>query len=168
MVNAACRVKRSVRLYVLTAGLVRSVDVLCSSVQDSTLSVRVSAVSALANLADAWQQQQHQQLNVQLLPSLTKMAAGMLSLEAYLNCIDCQETSLLPTSQRHHTQTAHTVPDDDLFASACFFLAMHLPYITCRISRRTSCHITCHLTCHIESFCQCCPVHDTCHVTHAM
>lgn len=97
--DAAWGLKRSVWAYVLTAGLEKSVDVLCSSVQDSTLSVRVSAVSALANLADALQQQQHQQLAVQLMPSLTKMAAGMLAVEAYLNCIDCQEHSLLPTSQ---------------------------------------------------------------------
>lgn len=59
------------------AELKKSVDVLCSAVDDSTLSVRVSAASALANLAEALQQQQ-QQLSMQLMPSLSKLAAGML------------------------------------------------------------------------------------------
>lgn len=107
MFDAAWGLKRSVMCYVLITGLVKSVDVLCSSAQDSTLSVRVSAVSALANLADAWQQQQHQQLNAQLLPSLTKMAAGMPPISTYWNCVDCQESSWLPISQLISLPTAH-------------------------------------------------------------
>ena len=142
MFDAAWGMKRSVRCYVLTTGLVKSVDVLCSSAQDSTLSVRMSAVSALANLAGAWQQQQHQQLNAQLLPSLTKMAAGMPPTSMYWNCVDCQESSWLPISQLISFPNRPSVPDDHLSASACFFLAMHLPFITCHVP----CHYTCHMT----------------------
>lgn len=61
----------------MTAELETSVDVLCLAVHDSALSVRVSAASALANLAEALQQQQ-QQPNMQLMPSLTKLASGVL------------------------------------------------------------------------------------------
>ena len=61
----------------MAAELKTTVDILCSAVHDSFLSVRVSAASALANLAEALQQQQ-QQLSMQLMPSLTKLAEGVL------------------------------------------------------------------------------------------
>ena len=60
----------------MSAELQQSTSVLCSAVQDPMLSVRVSAASALANLADIFQQQQRQQQNPQLMPCLSKLAAG--------------------------------------------------------------------------------------------
>lgn len=71
---------------VCSAELMKSTDVLCSAVQDSSLSVRVSAASALANLADALQQQQ-QELDMYLMPSLKKLAAGMLPTSTQPRCI---------------------------------------------------------------------------------
>ena len=67
----------------------KSIDVLCTAVQDSTLSVRVSAASAFANLAHALQQQQ-QELNMQLMPSLTNLAAGILPTSSPRKCIQLQ------------------------------------------------------------------------------
>ncbi|KAL3153661.1 hypothetical protein ABBQ32_013262 [Trebouxia sp. C0010 RCD-2024] len=59
-----------------------SVDIMCSAVHDSAVSVRVPAASAIANLAEALQrqQQQHQQqLSMRLMPSLTKLASAAIT-----------------------------------------------------------------------------------------
>lgn len=55
-----------------------SMQVLSAALHDTTLSVRVSAASALANVADALQQQQHQ-VAAQMIPPLSNLAAGMAS-----------------------------------------------------------------------------------------
>ena len=48
---------------------------LCTAIGDSTLSVRVSAASAAANVADALQQQQ-QQLDPQMTAPMLELAKG--------------------------------------------------------------------------------------------
>ena len=84
----------------MCAELQKSTDVLCSAVQDPILSVRVSAASALANLVDALQQQQQQQqLRPQLVPCLSKIAAGDSTTSTH------QTTKLQPVSlQQTHAQ----------------------------------------------------------------
>ena len=57
------------------ADVCRSIGVLCTAIGNSTLSVRVSAASAAANVADALQRQQ-QQLDPQMTAPLLELAKG--------------------------------------------------------------------------------------------
>ena len=116
--------------FCLNAELMKSVDVLCSAVQDSTLSVRVSAASALANLADALQQQQ-QELNMQLMPSLTNLAAGMLPTSIQPKSIQCQ-VHLLPTCLQMVSQPtcSHSAKQWSVCRSSVCSAAMNLYQIT--------------------------------------
>lgn len=57
------------------AELSQSLDILSEAIGDPTLSVRVSAASAAANVVDALQQQQ-QHLDMQMAASLSRLAAG--------------------------------------------------------------------------------------------
>lgn len=58
------------------AELSKSLDILSEAIGDPTLSVRVSAASAAANVVDALQQQQQQHLDVQMAEPLSRLAAG--------------------------------------------------------------------------------------------
>ncbi|DBA69737.1 TPA: hypothetical protein ACH3X2_012467 [Trebouxia sp. C0005] len=56
----------------------RSIEVLCTAIRDCTLSVRVSAASAAANVADALQQQQRQ-LDAQVTAPLLELAKAAMT-----------------------------------------------------------------------------------------
>ena len=60
------------------AEVATSIDVLCGAIQDSSLSVRMSVASAIANISDALQQQQ-QQPQEELMLQLTKLATGAVN-----------------------------------------------------------------------------------------
>ena len=62
-------------MFCCVAELSQSVDVLSEAITDPTLSVRVSAASAAANVADVLQQQQ-QHLDTEMAGPLSRLAAG--------------------------------------------------------------------------------------------
>lgn len=76
---------------------------LCTAIRDCTLSVRVSAASAAANVADALQQQQRQ-LDAQVTAPLLELAKGKLRpvhVSLGISKCNCQTQKCLGTCTRH-------------------------------------------------------------------